>query len=158
MKAEAYTNVTYEQWTSLTTSEKLLIASDPKAALIAQSCAEEAFAWTKSKFGYNGLGDKSDAYRHGSWNALMTRDISRAWAKSYATAHEDKTDAELVGKESDGYKKTAHRDMDLHNNEIGRDCVKWYEISLNCSDSTVKERVSKKLTNNKNTGLYWLHS
>ena len=39
-------------------------------------------------------------------------------AELFATAHEDK---DVTGTESDGYPKTAHRDMDLHNNEVGRE-------------------------------------
>lgn len=149
--------VSYDEWTRLTDGEKLLIASDPKAALITQLCSEMAFKWTKDKFGYNGLGDKSDGYRHACWNALMTRDINKIWAKAYATAHEDKSKEELAKKASDGYKESQHRKMDLHNNEVGRNCVKWYDIWPICSDKELKKRVSNKLTNNKNIGIYWLH-
>ena len=35
----------------------------------------------------------------------------------FATAHEDK---DVSGKESDGFLKTEHKNMDLHNNEVGR--------------------------------------
>ena len=72
---------------------------------------------TDRKFGYSGLGDRSDAFRHGIWNAEMTVLIGKEKAELFATAHEDK---DVTGKESDGYPKTAHRDMDLHNNEVGR--------------------------------------
>lgn len=149
--------LSYSDWTRLTTSEKLLIASDPAAALMTNSIKEIAFKWTQEKFGYNGLGDKSDGYRHGIWNALMTRDISRSWAFAYATAHEDKSQAELQKKAADGYYEYQHRDMDLHNNQVGRDQIAWYEFSFNCGDSTVKSRISAKLTN-KSADIIWLHN
>lgn len=149
--------LSYSDWTSLTSAEKLLIASDPKAATITNSLQKLAFDWTQSKFGYNGLGDKSDGYRHGVWNALMTRDISRSWAKAYATAHEDKSQSQLNKKASDGWYEYQHRDMDLHNNQIGRDQIASYEFGFNCSDSTIKSRISAKLTNSS-SGIKWLHN
>lgn len=48
----------------------------------------------------------------------MTVLIGKERAELFATAHEDK---DVTGTESDGYPKTAHRDMDLHNNEVGRE-------------------------------------
>lgn len=49
----------------------------------------------------------------------MTILIGKEKAELFATAHEDK---DVTGYESDRYPKTAHRDrdMDLHNNELGR--------------------------------------
>ena len=47
----------------------------------------------------------------------MTVLIGAEKAELVATAQEGKG---VTGKESDGYPKTAHRDMDLHNNEVGR--------------------------------------
>jgi hypothetical protein len=149
--------LSYSDWTRLTTSEKLLIATDPKAALMTDSIKDIAFKWTQEKFGNNGLGDKSDGYRHGVWNALMTRDISRAWADAYATAHEDRSQQELNRKAADGYYEYQHKSMDLHNNQVGRDQIAWYEFFFNCSDSTVKSRISAKLTN-KSADIIWLHN
>lgn len=149
--------ISYDAWTELTAAEKLLVVSDPESALMTQACAQDAYKWTKSKFGHNGLGDKSDGFRHGCWNALMTRDISRLWAKAYATAHEAKSEEELEKKASDGYKEKVHRKMDLHNNAVGRDCIEWYDVWPFCSDKELRERVSDKLTNDKDTGIYWLH-
>ncbi|MCT4688293.1 hypothetical protein [Vallitalea sp.] len=37
--------------------------------------------------------------------------------------------------------------MDLHNNDVGRQCVYWYEIRPVLSDNTVKSRVLARLTN-----------
>lgn len=155
----ASASVTYNKWRNLSTDEKVLIATDPKKALATNTLAKKAYQWTADKFGKNGLGDKSDAFRHATWNALMTRDISRQWAKLYATAHESgKSSADLEKKAGDGYKEKYHKAMDLHNNMIGRETIKWYDTAINVNDKKLKERVSKKLTNNKKTGAYWLHS
>ena len=43
--------------------------------------------------------------------------IGKEKAELFATAHEDK---DVTVNESNGYPKTAHLDMDLHNNEVGR--------------------------------------
>lgn len=156
-KAHAAYSISYSTWTSLTTAEKLLIATDPKAALMTNSLSKLAFDYTKEKFGYNGLGDKSDGYRHGIWNALMTRDISRSWAQAYSTAHEDRPKSELDKKQTDGFTGWQHKAMDLNNNSVGRSVIAWYEFFFNCSDSTVKSRISAKLTNTTGN-IIWLHN
>lgn len=104
-------------WNSLTDSEKKLCIRYPFDALKVNTARNIATEQTDRKFGYNGLGDRSDAFRHGIWNAEMTVLIGEEKAELFATAHEDK---DVTGDESDGYPKTAHRDMDLHNNEVGR--------------------------------------
>lgn len=154
--AFAYT-ISYSAWTSLTTSEKLLVASNPSAALKTKSIQKVAYDYTTQKFGSNGLGDKSDGYRHGIWNALMTRDISRTWAEAIATAHEDRPQTELNSKQADGYYGWQHKNMDLNNNKVGRGVIAWYEYSVNCSDATVKSRISAKLTNTSGS-ITWLHN
>lgn len=104
-------------WNVLTDSEKTLCIRYPFDALKVNTARNIATEQTERKFGYNGLGDRSDAFRHGIWNAEMTVLIGSEKAELFATAHEDK---DVTGNESDGYPKTAHRDMDLHNNEVGR--------------------------------------
>lgn len=149
--------LTYSEWTKLTTAEKLLIAANPAKALMTNSIKQKAFNYTAQKFGYNGLGDASDGYRHGIWSALMTRDISRAWAEAYGNAHEDRPVAELQARQADGYTGYQHKAMDLANNKVGRDAIKWYEFYFNCWDSTVKARISAKLTNTSGN-IVWLHN
>ena len=77
VKASSLYTVAYSTWTALTTEEKVLIALDPKRALYTKYLTDDAYTYTKDKFGYNGLGDKSDGFRHGVWNALMTRDLGQ---------------------------------------------------------------------------------
>lgn len=105
-------------WNTLTNSEKILCIRYPFDALKVNDAKNIATSKTEEKFGSNGLGDRSDAFRHGLWNAEMTVLIGKEKAELFATAHEDK---DVTGTESDGYLKTAHRDMDLHNNEVGRE-------------------------------------
>lgn len=104
-------------WNALTDSEKKLCIRYPFDALKVNTARNIATEQTDRKFGFSGLGDRSDAFRHGIWNAEMTVLIGKEKAELFATAHEDK---DVTGNESDGYPKTAHRDMDLHNNEVGR--------------------------------------
>ena len=104
-------------WNALTESEKKLCIRYPFDALKVNTAKDIATTQTEAKFGTNGLGDRSDAFRHGIWNAEMTILIGKEKAELFATAHEDK---DVTGNESDGYSKVEHRDMDLHNNEVGR--------------------------------------
>lgn len=104
-------------WNSLTDSEKKLVIRYPFDALKVNQAKNIATTQTETKFGVNGLGDRSDAFRHGIWNAEMTYLIGEAKAELFATAHEDK---DVSGIESDGFLKTEHKNMDLHNNGVGR--------------------------------------
>lgn len=122
-------------WNSLTDSEKKLCIRYPFAALKVNTAKNIATSKTESKFGMNGLGDRSDAFRHGIWNAEMTILIGKEKAELFATAHEDK---DVTGNESDGYPKAAHRDMDLHNNAVGR------EIGEDNNKATEEEMADSK--------------
>lgn len=105
---------------------------------------------TERKFGYNGLGDRSDAFRHGIWNAEMTVLIGKEKAELFATAHEDK---DVTGNESDGYPKTSHRDMDLHNNEVGRAIGEQNEKA---SEDEMADMIFQDI-NSETTQFVWLH-
>lgn len=59
-------------WNSLTDSEKKLVIRYPFDALKVNQAKNIATTQTETKFGVNGLGNKSDAFRHGIWNAEMT--------------------------------------------------------------------------------------
>lgn len=104
-------------WNALTDSEKKLCIRYSFDALKVNTAKNIATSQTEAKFGSNGLGDRSDAFRHGIWNAEMAVLIGKEKAELFATAHEDK---DVTGNESDGYPKVAHKEMDLHNNEVGR--------------------------------------
>lgn len=104
-------------WNVLTDSEKKLCIRYPFDALKVNTAKDIASNQTERKFGYSGLGDRSDAFRHGIWNAEMTILIGAEKAELFATAHEDK---DTSGIEVDGHTKLEHKNMDLHNNSIGR--------------------------------------
>ena len=96
------------------------------------------------------MGARSDAFRHGLWNAEMTVLIGKDKAELFATAHEDK---DVTGTESDGYPKTSHRDMDLHNNEIGR---KIGEKHSGASEDEMGDIVYNEVFS-ESTQFIWLH-
>lgn len=137
-------------WNALTDSEKKLCIRYPFDALKVNTAKNIATSQTESKFGTNGLGNRSDAFRHGIWNAEMTILIGKEKAELFATAHEDK---DVTGNESDGYPKTAHRDMDLHNNAVGR------EIGEE-NDKATEEELADIIYNevmSPETQFVWLH-
>ena len=137
-------------WNVLTDSEKKLCIRYPFDALKVNKAKNIATSQTEAKFGTNGLGNRSDAFRHGIWNAEMTVLIGKERAELFATAHEDK---DVTGTESDGYPKTAHRDMDLHNNEVGR------EIGEKNKEASESEMAEYYLSGNifRNNIIIWLH-
>ena len=57
-------------WNMLTDSEKKLCIRYPFDEV--NTAKNIAASQTEAKFGSNGLGDRSDAFRHGIWNAEMT--------------------------------------------------------------------------------------
>jgi hypothetical protein len=71
-----------------------------------------AFEVTANKFGGNGEDDASDAFRHAYWNSLMVRDVGESLAKDIATNHELNPGT------------PESRQMDLWNNQLGRDVGK----------------------------------
>lgn len=137
-------------WNVLTDSEKKLCIRYPFDALKVNTARNIATTQTETKFGLNGLGDRSDAFRHGIWNAEMTVLIGKSKAELFATAHEDK---DVTGNESDGYPKTAHRDMDLHNNEVGRNIG---EENRDVSEDEMANIIYQEIYSDA-TQFIWLH-
>lgn len=137
-------------WNVLTDSEKKLCIRYPFDALKVNTAKNIATSKTEAKFGFNGLGDRSDAFRHGIWNAEMTILIGKEKAELFATAHEDK---DVTGNESDGYPKTAHRDMDLHNNEVGR---RIGADNSHASEDDMAEIIYNEIISSS-TQFIWLH-
>lgn len=137
-------------WNVLTDSEKKLCIRYPFDALKVNTAKNIATSQTEAKFGFNGLGDRSDAFRHGIWNAEMTILIGKEKAELFATAHEDK---DVTGYESDGYPKTAHRDMDLHNNELGRHIG---AENAGVSEDEMADIIYREI-NSLSTQFIWLH-
>lgn len=140
----------FDIWNALTDSEKKLCIRYPFDALKVNKAKNIATDQTTRKFGKNGLGDRSDAFRHGIWNAEMTVLIGKEKAELFATAHEDK---DVSGNEADGYPKTAHRDMDLHNNEVGRNIG---ETNKGVSEDEMVEIIYQNIYS-ETTEFIWLH-
>lgn len=139
-----------DTWNALTDSEKTLCVKYPFAALKVNEARNIATEQTTRKFGYNGLGDRSDAFRHGIWNAEMTVLIGADKAELFATAHEDK---DTTGNESDGYSKEEHKNMDLHNNAVGR-AIGQDNSSL--SEDEFADYIYE-LVYSADTAFIWLH-
>lgn len=137
-------------WNALTDAEQVLVIRYPFAALKVNTAKNIATTWTEKKFEFNGLGDKSDAFRHAIWNAEMTILIGEEKAELFATAHEDK---DTTGIESDGYLKEEHKNMDLHNNKEGR------KIGVAHSDASEEEiaKIIFELVCQDNSPFIWLH-
>lgn len=137
-------------WNNLTDSEKRLVIRYPLEALKVNKARNIAITQTEIKFGYSGLGDRSDAFRHGIWNAEMAILIGVEKAELFATAHEDK---DTQGVESDGYSKEKHKTMDLHNNEAGRTIGM---LHIDASEDELADIIYSDIYS-ENTAFFWLH-
>lgn len=137
-------------WNSLTDSEKELCIRYPFEALKVNTARNIATEQTNRKFGYSGLGDRSDAFRHGIWNAEMTVLIGKEKAELFATAHEDK---DTTGTESDGFSKEEHKNMDLHNNSVGRSIG---EMNSDVSEDEMADIIYQDIYS-ETTQFIWLH-
>lgn len=67
-----------------------------------------SFYGNKKRFGHIGRNDKSDAFRHCFWSAVLVREIGYQNALQFTNAHE-----------SDPKNPPAEKAMDLYNNSIG---------------------------------------
>ncbi|QUI23322.1 hypothetical protein HZI73_13955 [Vallitalea pronyensis] len=134
-------------WKSLTDAEKVLVVLFPIQALLVNVAKNKTDELTNTYYLGWIDGDVGNSFRHAMWNALMTKSIGKPLAKAFADAHENQglTDAEYKANVWHGFNGLEHRNMDLHNNQKGRDCVKWYEGLI--SDSTIVKRVQEKIKN-----------
>lgn len=112
-----------QEFLNLTFAEQTLVVTMPSAGLQVKECKTRANAATVSYFGYSGSGENSDAFRHAYWNALMSIELNKTLAKQFADAHEQLSSTYMNTVLACGYNGQRHTNMDLHNNQLGRDCV-----------------------------------
>ncbi|MCB2263399.1 MAG: hypothetical protein LGR52_10780 [Candidatus Thiosymbion ectosymbiont of Robbea hypermnestra] len=98
----------YDQYKNLTLQEQQYVRSHPHHALSIEKSRDIAFRETKKRFGHIGRNDKSDAFRHCFWSAVLVREIGYQNALQFTNAHE-----------SDPKNPPAEKAMDLRNNSIG---------------------------------------
>lgn len=98
----------YDQYQNLTELEQSYLRNNPHHAWALKSSKEAAYTETKKRFGYNGRNEKSDAFRHCFWSALLARDLGYNNALQFTNAHE-----------SSPKNPPKEKSMDLHNNSIG---------------------------------------
>ncbi len=98
----------YEQYNNLTPQEQIYFISHPHHILAIKKSKEKAFAETIQYFGVNGRNDKSDAFRHCFWSAILARELGYHNALQFTNAHE-----------SDPRNLSDEKAMDLHNNSTG---------------------------------------
>ena len=76
--------------------------------------------------------------------------IGNGKAELFATAHEDK---DTTSNESDGFSKEAHKQMDLHNNRVGRNIGR---SNANLFEDEMEDVIYKEIYAS-NTEFIWLH-
>ncbi|WP_199611043.1 DUF6973 domain-containing protein [Flocculibacter collagenilyticus] len=99
---------TYNQYNMLTAQEKSYLGRHPHHGFAINEAKKVAYRETKKLFGVNGRNDKSDAFRHCFWTAMLARDLGVQNARQFTTAHE-----------SGPRNPPKEKAMDLHNNSVG---------------------------------------
>ncbi|MEH6434043.1 DUF6973 domain-containing protein [Massilia sp. DD77] len=100
----------YKQFQRLTPQEQSYLRSRPYHAFAIQAARDTAYKETQRRFGRNGHNDRSDAFRHCYWSALLARELGFQDALKFTTAHE-----------AFPANPPAEKTMDIHNNRIGLD-------------------------------------
>jgi len=131
-----------QQYDKLTAAEKILVKKYPIQAYAISKNKSVAETETTTRFGANGLNDKSDAFRHAFFNAMNMRDCGRNpqtyenIAKLFSDAHETETPSQLI----------KEKQMDLWNNNIGHQ-VGDVMFPIFTSNSSLSDDVFIKLQN-----------
>lgn len=101
-------------WDHLSNDEKKFVVAHPAEAAGFLIQAEQAIADTVSRFSQSDRedGKRGNAFQHAMWNALMAQ-WRPEYAAEFANAHE-----QYPGWAQ--WSETPFRNMDLHNNEVGR--------------------------------------
>ena len=98
----------YKQFQRLTPQEQSYLRSKPYHAFAIQAARDSAYGETQRRFGRNGHNDRSDAFRHCYWSALLARELGFQDALAFTSAHEAFPNNPAEEKR-----------MDLHNNRVG---------------------------------------
>ena len=98
----------YYQYKRLTPKEKIYIRKNPHHTFAIKEAKEIALKATEKIFGLNGRNDKSDAFRHCFWSAILAKEIGYQNARKLTSSHE-----------SGASNPEKEKNMDLHNNAIG---------------------------------------
>lgn len=130
-------NIDIDGYNNLNSNEKDLIKKYPLEAIKIAENKQKAEDMTINLFGYNGLNDCSDAFRHAYFQALNTISIGSLLTQDFSDAHESETPIHLI----------FEKQMDLHNNSIG------ISIGINCYKCNLAERIMESITNGE---LYFL--
>ncbi|MBO6523243.1 MAG: hypothetical protein JJ971_05410 [Balneolaceae bacterium] len=93
----------------LTVEEKKLCWQNPTRCIGVYNLSIEAFEWAASVHTSGAHNGTQDALRHAMWNALMTYDYDKEYAKKWGDAHES------------GSSDPRETIMDLYNNSVGRE-------------------------------------
>ncbi|WP_313891618.1 DUF6973 domain-containing protein [Psychrobacillus sp.] len=118
---------------NLNSKEIELARQYPYNAVLAFAASELATARTAYFFA-NPVADNgnANAFKHASWNAFMSKKFGTVMAKQWGDAHENITSG-------------IERDMDLYNNEYGRN--EYLRGTILDSEAEIETRILQKIAN-----------
>lgn len=129
---ESFFNFNQEYKNKMSISERIIFNNVSKIKQMGYLFNAQKATW-RAKFLYpNSLHNgKGDAFRHAYFNGLNAFLLGEALAESLATAHENKP-----FKYSNEYKE---KQMDLFNNEVGRNRKNFFQDGFNSLEESVLE-------------------
>ena len=119
---------------TLTGSEISLMIQYPFYVPSWIKASNTALSKTNELYSKTSDGSIANAFLHAYWNVLMVKKMNVSLAKKFATAHEDYNN-----------NPTIHKDMDLFNNNVGRDFAEGISNLSSKSDSWLAQEVKSKL-------------
>jgi hypothetical protein len=118
-------------YTHLNLAEKSYLKRHAYKSYIVNEMHKKAVNETKRRFGFNGHNDRSDAFRHCYWAALIARKYGYHESLKFTVRHE-------MGPRN----PIAEKNMDIYNNkvgaQIGRDGFAESDISQRCFEALNK--------------------
>jgi hypothetical protein len=126
----------------LTWAEFWLLFVYPELIPLTSNASDDATAEAKKQWSGSQYQTKADAFRHAYWNILLSARIRKhplffflPWAEMYTNAHESETPPGL------------DKDMDLHNNAVGRSLYNSNkQLSESAFSTKLKNWTYKKVT------------
>ena len=127
----------------LNEEEKALVYKDPIAAYNVKEAKEITVEYIDNYYGRENDkdGTQVNAFRHAMWNAIMTDKIGTEKAKEFADAHEAFSN-----------NPDEHKQMDLHNNELGRSIAMQYAGQ---GYDVFAEKIIEAINNGEGSVLRW---
>lgn len=129
---ESFFNFNQDYKNRMSVSERAIFNNMSKIKQIGYLFNAQKATWRAEELFPNSIyNGKGDAFRHAYFNGLNAILLGLPLAESLATAHEDKPSAY--------FHDSKEKDMDLFNNQVGRDRSNWFQDGFSSLEESILE-------------------